>query len=379
MDTPKIAKDCGAIQWQKFPAKPRLPTCNVLVSGKTGAGKSTLINAVFGEQLAETGIGLPVTDKPRRYAKDGIPVTVLDTRGLELGECDGRGNEFTEEIDQRAVATGDEQLHVAWYCIAAPSDRIDEGEERHLAALASRLPIIVVVTMSFERQQADELARQIAEYSLAGVWEVLTVIAEPRQYCGETIGACGLDGLVRATLAALNNRGLKMAFLNAQRVSLPEKLRKAEETLQDRINETNGITAKLAHHWGQQLDLWSIRPVQNDLMCLLTELALPFGMSVPHLNQLIEEAEHEGRGVTSSADYWLRNVHRDTSKIDYWWANRNCDVPFENHARKAIMHIGRLYLRAAEKVALADINGKPLSREQMRQLLNNLKEVDVYD
>ena len=31
--------------------------CNVLVIGKTGVGKSTLINSVFRQRLAETGVG----------------------------------------------------------------------------------------------------------------------------------------------------------------------------------------------------------------------------------------------------------------------------------------------------------------------------------
>jgi predicted GTPase len=34
---------------------------NVLLTGITGAGKSSLINAVFGKQLAATGTGVPIT------------------------------------------------------------------------------------------------------------------------------------------------------------------------------------------------------------------------------------------------------------------------------------------------------------------------------
>ena len=34
---------------------------NIIVVGKSGVGKSTLINSVFREDLADTGIGRPVT------------------------------------------------------------------------------------------------------------------------------------------------------------------------------------------------------------------------------------------------------------------------------------------------------------------------------
>ena len=41
-----------------------LNTLNIIVAGKTGVGKSTLINSVFKEKLADTGMGTPVTTVP---------------------------------------------------------------------------------------------------------------------------------------------------------------------------------------------------------------------------------------------------------------------------------------------------------------------------
>ena len=45
---------------------------NIVVAGKTGVGKSTLINAVFQGNLAETGDGRPVTKTTREIQKEGI-------------------------------------------------------------------------------------------------------------------------------------------------------------------------------------------------------------------------------------------------------------------------------------------------------------------
>jgi 50S ribosome-binding GTPase len=46
---------------------PKFRQVNLAVFGKTGVGKSTLINAIFGEEVARTGIGRPVTEGSRLY------------------------------------------------------------------------------------------------------------------------------------------------------------------------------------------------------------------------------------------------------------------------------------------------------------------------
>ena len=57
---------------------------NVLVIGNSGVGKSTLINAVLGEDCAETSWGLEGTTKELKiYEADGVPFRIIDTVGFE--------------------------------------------------------------------------------------------------------------------------------------------------------------------------------------------------------------------------------------------------------------------------------------------------------
>ena len=62
IDTEKVASDCVKAINEKIK---NLKNLNIIVAGKTGVGKSTLINNVFREKLAETGMGKPVTTHMR--------------------------------------------------------------------------------------------------------------------------------------------------------------------------------------------------------------------------------------------------------------------------------------------------------------------------
>ena len=65
-------------------ARDSMTRFNLVILGKTGVGKSTLINNIFSEPIADVGIGKPVTSQIRQYERDGYPLRVFDTPGLEL-------------------------------------------------------------------------------------------------------------------------------------------------------------------------------------------------------------------------------------------------------------------------------------------------------
>ena len=57
---------------------------NVLVIGNSGVGKSTLINAVLGEERALTGYGISgTTNELEIYESEELPFRVIDTIGFE--------------------------------------------------------------------------------------------------------------------------------------------------------------------------------------------------------------------------------------------------------------------------------------------------------
>ena len=50
-----------------------LKKLNIIIIGKSGVGKSTLINSLFRGNFAETGLGKPVTQEIRKIEKQDYP------------------------------------------------------------------------------------------------------------------------------------------------------------------------------------------------------------------------------------------------------------------------------------------------------------------
>lgn len=123
------------------------PRANILIAGKTGVGKSTLINTVFRGDMAETGIGRPVTQEIREITKPDIPLTIIDTKGLELADFAPIRDDILKYIDARKGEDANTYVHVAWLCISGSSARIEDAELELARSLKSAgLEIIVVLT-----------------------------------------------------------------------------------------------------------------------------------------------------------------------------------------------------------------------------------------
>ncbi len=212
-----------------------LKTLNIIVAGKTGAGKSTLINAVFRERMAETGIGKPVTDHMRKITKQGIPLTIYDTRGFELDK--GVQTNVKQEIVKTikaGLSTKDinQTIHCIWYCINTASNRIEPTEIEWLRKLseddcATQTPIIVVLTQSFSKKKAEEMKKQLMDENL-NVKQVIPVLAEDYEIDEDyTSKAFGLDTLIQV-MGQVLPKELSDTLQNVQIASLAEKRRNAQ-------------------------------------------------------------------------------------------------------------------------------------------------------
>lgn len=210
-------------------AENQLGQCNVLVIGKTGVGKSTLINAVFREKLAQTGVGKPVTQGIRHYTKAGYPITVYDTPGLELNaeQIERVRLEVANLIDDQRMLAAKDQIHVVWYCINYEARRFETIEEEWLKALELKdVPVVLVVTQT-TTQKRTEFISYLEEKNLS-VSQIVPVLAEPKQVHDDfpALEIHGLTRLVEVTLELLPQVA-KKAFIREQIANISIKAKEA--------------------------------------------------------------------------------------------------------------------------------------------------------
>ncbi|WP_291673075.1 GTPase [Clostridium sp.] len=229
---------------------------NILIVGKTGAGKSTLINSVFRAEMAETGTGRPITQHLKKISKEGVPVNLYDTKGLELSETVQA--EIKKEILDEIERCNDlcikndsksELIHACWYCIDGSVRRCEETDIEWINDIAEKVPVIVVVTKGFPKKDAKEFKKKIENLNL-NCRAIVPVLAEKYEDRDEEdeddevliIPSYGLDKLVEVTLEVLPE-GVRKAFNNAQKVSLDKKVSAARKWVTRYAATTGAIGA----------------------------------------------------------------------------------------------------------------------------------------
>ncbi|MBK5242523.1 GTPase [Clostridium sp.] len=150
-------------EYSKIKSKVKKP--NILLCGATGGGKSSVINKIFGRDVARVGAGQPVTRNIIKYQDENLDVNLYDSEGYEVGNA--AQSHFRKDIigfiDDKKNESQDlgSQIHLVWYCISAGNKRITELDFEVIKEIQTRKVKVAVLFTQIDAVDEEELSALI--------------------------------------------------------------------------------------------------------------------------------------------------------------------------------------------------------------------------
>ena len=373
VDMSKVAQDCI----DNFHKQVKdLKKLNIVVVGKSGVGKSTLINSLFRDNFAKTGLGRPVTSEIRKLEKKDYPLAIYDTPGFELS------NDQQTKIKQgiiRLINDGiasqdiNQAIHCIWYCINVGANRtFDESEIAWIRDFSasnniSRVPIIVVLTQACPKKKALEM-KSLVEAENLDVAKVIPVLAQDMDFDGEyTAKAYGLDTLVEIMAEVLPEE-LQKTFQNIQMANLESKKKYAHGIVATTVAASFGagfVPLKVS-------DTALLIPTQ---IAMIASISLVFGMD---LSKTFLTAFVTSTIGTASATFLGKKIVTTILSLIPKIGKTASGVVSGAVAGLITTALGEAYIQIMSMVYTGELTQKQLEEDEGQTLMNTIFKEELH-
>ena len=333
-------------------------TATVLLCGKTGIGKSTLINTYFGKQewaKTKSDAGESVTKEITRYSLPEAKLTLIDSRGLELD----RVEEAQIEKNLIHVLTHGEHVpDVCWYCIQE-ANVLDPHERKFFDLVTDFIPVVVVMTKGEQGRNSSSYNYWVLECQRRKLYG--PVVTRCVSTSGTLRGGQELGRAMGRVLAAAPKRRAQISLI---RLLTVKKSLAAESMYRTML------------HWKQKIDerKW------EDIKSVKAEIAIPFVTVCLRLGmqELFRTYDVPFRNVTDMTDKIVGRITREFESQET--ITRNI-LPMINVDRKQKATLEKSSGRFLGLLTIFELAMKPISARVseacFRILCNNPTEIGI--
>lgn len=221
-------------EWEKFSKSEFLP--NIMLLGATGCGKSSLVNLVFGKDIAPVNDVFRGTDGFETYlgSEHNIGVNLIDSRGYELEN--GSGDSFAnylksikEKMEESRNSDPKGKIHIIWFCISVAVGVIQNYDIEVLKLLRNdpelKDRVAVVLTKCDEDDESGNTALVLRNNIANEIGRKVSVFEVSTDE--DLINELDLEKLINWSAEQLDDEDMKDAFIASQIISLKAKRKKA--------------------------------------------------------------------------------------------------------------------------------------------------------